>query len=91
MSLRDELDRVIHAYLDEYGADGYDRETFVDFVVCHMFNPGDAARLVDWYRKQADQLERMIPIDVEGVPLRLPVDVPVLRTPGPGRTGSIKP
>lgn len=52
----DHVRAVLAAYLAEYSADGYDAETFVDWVVSAVVKPGGTSALVEFYERRAAAL-----------------------------------
>lgn len=45
-------------YLGEYGPDGYDQTTMVDFLVAQLHRPGDLGALARWYIERAKTIRR---------------------------------
>lgn len=61
----DAVKEALRLYLAEYGGDGYDATTFVDFVVTAVHAPGDAFDLVQFYRDRANELLDNMPKELK--------------------------
>jgi hypothetical protein len=59
------LDEALRLYLEEYGPDGYDRESFIDFVAVAVLKPGMAGDMQRFYEKRVAFYRELF----EGIPV----------------------
>jgi len=59
-TLQAHLEMLFHDYCKEYG-EGYDRTTFLDFVVATLFEPGDVKILIAAYEQRLQDLRTHFP------------------------------